>query len=144
MCMCTIFYDTNIFNNNMCSNTLSSALFVFLKLLFQRSKKKKSKKGYVSLVDKGIIPMLLLIPIFNKKTDHSYITLTRCLIAFVTRLRKFQILRQRAKLLPMSLWTLATLVLQQHSLVFSCFVTLQVKGCTTFANSDVSCVKSAL
>lgn len=107
--MCTIFYDTNTFNNNMCSNTLSNALFVFLKLLFKRSKKKKIKKGYVSVVDTGIIPMLLLIPIFNKKTDHSYITSARCLAAFVTQLKKFQILRQRAKLLPVSLSTLATL-----------------------------------
>lgn len=141
--MCTIFYDTNTFNNNMCSNTLSSALFVFLKLLFKRSKK-KSKNGYVSVVDTGIIPMLLLIPIFNKKTNHSYITSARCLAAFVTQLKKFQILRHRAKLLPVSLSTLATLVLQQHLVVFGCFVTLQVKGRTTFANSDISCVKSAL
>lgn len=140
--MCTIFYDTNTFNNNMCSNALSSALFVFLKLLFKRSKKKKkSKNGYVSVVDTGIIPMLLLIPIFNKKTDHSYITSARCLAAFVIQLKKFQILRQRAKLLPVSL---STLVLQQHLVVFGCFVTLQVKGRTTFANSDISCVKSAL
>lgn len=123
--MCTIFYDTNTFNNNMCSNALSSALFVFLKLLFKRSKKKKSKNGYVSVVDTGIIPMLLLIPIFNKKTDHSYITSARCLAAFVIQLKKFQILRQRAKLLPVSL---STLVLQQHLVVFGCFVTLQVKG----------------
>lgn len=126
----------------MCSNALSSALFVFLKLLFKRSKKKKkSKNGYVSVVDTGIIPMLLLIPIFNKKTDHSYITSARCLAAFVIQLKKFQILRQRAKLLPVSL---STLVLQQHLVVFGCFVTLQVKGRTTFANSDISCVKSAL
>lgn len=95
----------------------------------------------MSVVDTGIIPMLLLIPIFNKKTDHSYITSARCLAAFVIQLKKFQILRQRAKLLPVSL---STLVLQQHLVVFGCFVTLQVKGRTTFANSDISCVKSAL
>lgn len=46
--------------------------------------------------------------------------------------------RQRAKLLFINL----ALILQ-HSLIFGNFATLRVQACTAFANSDISCVKSA-